>query len=206
VKRRLSMPLGIAITCLATGVVRAMLATSRADANYNAADASIAVVDVERVYSSLDELGQRNTDLQAQAQSLQAKIDEQAEKIEGLRNQIQALGEGSISKRRELEIQLFEQTGLLQGRQQAFQQKLNLEEGVLVRQMYAKIVSAVEEVGQRDGYNVVLFDTRRITLPKGGVDAVNAAILSKSLLYVDNKVDITDEVITKMNNDFSAGR
>ena len=204
-KRGFSQHLSVAAIALCVGSVGALIAGSRAEANARAVESDVAVVDIELVYSQLDELKDRNGQLMAQAQNLQKSIDEQVKALEDLRDEIDAIPASEIDRRREKEIKLLEGSGLLQGRQQASQQMLNLEEGDLVREMYAKIVAAVEEIGRRDGYRVVLFDTRRIELPKGGVDAVNAAILNKSLLYVDGSVDITNAVVTKMNNDFAAG-
>ena len=74
-----------------------------------------------------------------------------------------------------------------------------------MKDVYVKIQAAVAKLAQKGGYTLVLLDDRAITLPKTTTDReMNAAILSKQILFAANGLDVTDELVTMMNNEYQA--
>jgi Skp family chaperone for outer membrane proteins len=72
--------------------------------------------------------------------------------------------------------------------------------------IYDKMVDAAIQLAKKNGYNMVIADdqTAKIVLPASALD-VHRSIALKRMLYSDPAHDITQELITSMNNAWIAG-
>ncbi|MEM7622002.1 MAG: OmpH family outer membrane protein [Planctomycetota bacterium] len=176
---------------------------------YQSAEATaVAVVDIDAVSAELEEfkarVGTINTKREARVAELRAISDRIGQinvELESLRDDEQERG-----------IQLSIEGGALQNdlnyKQQAFQQEADLLQAALTRELYGKITEAVGRIAERDGYDIVLFDDKSISLndPSSAsfAGSVNA-IKSKKVLYASDVVDLTNSVLALMNNEYAAG-
>lgn len=85
--------------------------------------------------------------------------------------------------------------------------KLQQEQARMQVQLYLSIDKAVAKVAQRDGWSLVIWNDSSSKKPKGKDLASAAEMISRrQVLYAETAtIDITDEVITLMNNEFQAG-
>lgn len=87
------------------------------------------------------------------------------------------------------------------------------QQGLLLVDLHNKMVSAIQTIAQRDGWDLVLYDNRGASvipeindIPEGASydQVIDRAIQARRILYASSAVDITQEVITFMNNAFVA--
>jgi Skp family chaperone for outer membrane proteins len=71
--------------------------------------------------------------------------------------------------------------------------------------MYLKVTAAIESIANREGYDMVMLDDSLFPLPENAADPdVYRAVITKTVVYRKDSIDITNQVITLMNNEFNA--
>lgn len=166
---------------------------------------TVAVVDVERALNELDELAALNKSLEANAKERQENLDALRTENENLKAELSELPTNAKERQREIRARIFELNETIKARFNAYQTLIDIEKGEIIGPLYTKLLAAVGEVSAREGYELVLFDDRALQIPEGVQAAVNEAIQQKSILYANDRLDITDQVVMLMNNKFQAG-
>lgn len=193
----------------------ALLTTLAWQAGANAArppanPTAVALVNLPKVLQSLDERTVRQDAMSKATESRQKQLDELTKRIEALNLELDPKEGGTIkpgtAEYRDKLIQLRELQVTLDARFKLLEQVLSFERGTIMRELYVKIDSAVNRIADRDGYDVVLLDDTDFKLPnEASQDDMNRAILARSVLYRHNSIDITDQVVQLLNNEFKAG-
>lgn len=193
----------------------ALLTTLAWQAGANAArppanPTAVAVVNLPKVLQSLDERTVRQDAMTKATESRQKQLDELTKRIEALTLELDPKEGGTIkpgtSEYRDKLIQLRELQVTLDARFKLLEQVLSFERGTIMRELYVKIDGAVKRIADRDGYDVVLLDDTDFKLPnEASQDDMNRAILARSVLYRHNSIDITEQVVQLLNNEFKAG-
>jgi Skp family chaperone for outer membrane proteins len=171
-----------------------------------AAPTAVGIVDLERLIGTLNEVNAQNTELQKRAKDLQARIDDIKKQAEAAEQEWK-IAPANDPKKLEKRFKLEELTLQLEANRQGLSKVLGVEKGRYVRSLYGRIVEAAQQLAQQQGLNLIVLDDRSLTLPEGDnlTDAqLNQIIQSKSVLYADNSVDVTDALARVMNNNFSA--
>jgi Skp family chaperone for outer membrane proteins len=108
-----------------------------------------------------------------------------------------------MNKRAELMVRA--QT--LDAQANAYKQLTRLDAGDVLRDMHAKVIAGIDVIAKREGIDIVIADDRALELPNPGTDEdVGRAINSRRLLYATPTVDLTQRVLTQVNNDYNAGK
>ena len=90
-------------------------------------------------------------------------------------------------------------------------EQVDIEASLRLRDLDRSIKSAVTQLAEINGYDIVLVDDSGREL---SIDAqskasreiqVKAQMNARRLLYTNPEVDVTDELIERMNNAFNAG-
>jgi Skp family chaperone for outer membrane proteins len=163
----------------------------------------VAIVDLERTMSGLNETTARNSELTARVTPLQNQITALENELKGMQAQMENEPAGS-PKRRQLAADAFVLRSRLQAQVQASQRLVDIEKGNLIRDLYTKVVAASQQLAERSGYDLVLVDDRAIMPPEGLAEAeVNQALQNRRVLHAAPRVDITADLITFMNNAFN---
>lgn len=170
---------------------------------------AVAVVNLPRVLQSLDERNVRQEAMSASTAVRQKQLDELTKRIEALSTELDpktgTLKPGTTEYRDKV-IQLRELQVTLDARFKLLEQVLSFERGTIMRELYLKIEDAVRRIADRNGYDVVILDDTDFKLPEeASQDDMNRAILARSVVYRHDSVDITDQVVLLMNNEFQAG-
>lgn len=177
------------------------LAGARASGVLQAKPTSVAVVDLAQVFDNLKEQQQVRADLQGRGEELQRELEQRRKDIATLQGDIDLLQRGSPAhkaKQAELDEALID----LQVWQQFQGQRLQLEERLQVENLLRKVNETIGRVGQELGYDVVLFKNQSVNLR--GSDA-NAQLNIRMVAYNIDSVDLTEQVVQRMNNEFQAG-
>ncbi len=168
---------------------------------------AVAVVDFSRVLEALQEPKDRDADRRLRAEQLSKELEAERKRLEALEEEINKLPRNT-PEWRDLVLRGLQDAAALKARQETHQAFLDQEKLDFLREIYGKVTDAVNRVAVRDGWELVLIDDRSITLPKAqsGRNAVDAAIASKRVIMAAERIELTNQVITMMNNEYQARR
>jgi Skp family chaperone for outer membrane proteins len=166
----------------------------------------IAIVDVQRAIDGLDEHKERLAEFVKSVDSLKARAktadDERA--ADDTRINIMAAGPDR-DKARKAYLDKYSRARF----ELKFTENSLAEQEVDDRRaMYLKLDAAVEELAKQRGYQMVLASDEKIKMPDEPGTTFNelrTTIQLKRMLYTDPGLDITDELVLFMNNQWKAG-
>ncbi len=170
------------------------------------APTTVAVLDIDRLSAEMDEFKVPSEEFQAKQntrredlRAIQARITSIAEELELIPDDDQ---DARINKLTD-QVRLDSEFKALQ---QMYQQASDLEQAQLFKRMFDRIEAGAAQIAQRDGIDIVLVDDRVFVLSETNRTAQSAALESKKVLFANDTVDITDELLTMLNNEFNAGK
>ncbi|UCD73847.1 MAG: OmpH family outer membrane protein [Phycisphaerales bacterium] len=189
-------------------VAIAALVTYESTATRNMAPlgpAVIACVDLERAFNELAERAQARTDLEDMVAQLDARGQELRDRADMLEEDIQNYAAGSEAHQNAMEaatLAAYEFQGFIE----FVKRKIDAEGARMVRNLYGKIKKAVRAMSEENGYDIVFVDDSSVELPIGVSEAeMTRQISARRMLYANPQLDVTDDLITRMNNAFAAG-
>ncbi|MBI1189308.1 MAG: hypothetical protein GC200_01315 [Tepidisphaera sp.] len=168
---------------------------------------SVAIVDLQRLFSKLDELSDRNKELDAKEKGYNDELEGLKKQADQIEDDLKKTVDPSDRKTRtDMSMQAVILRQSLQGKKEIYGRVMDISSADVIRELYNKSVDEINQVAKRDGFDLVLFDDRGITLPeRSGMKDLNAIIAGKRILFATPSIDITDRLITIMNNDYHAG-
>lgn len=191
---------------LAATSITALSSRSSATATLAAPPTSVAIVDMQKAINDSTEIKARNEALKVRAESRMAELDKFKKDLKDLVDGAKLLPEGSpdaVKARAEAVVK----NATLEAQFQAYKQLTDIESGDILGDIHAKVIAAVDAIAKRDGYQLVLADDRAIVPPKGRpVEDVGNAINQRRVLFAEPSIDITERVLTAMNNEYEAGK
>ncbi len=203
-KKTSSLALAAAVCCLvASGALvwRAEAVAVRQPTQPTA----VATVNPIKVLEGLEERNAREEQLTREIKTREAQLQQVVDRIKALQADLEMMkrdAPGYLDKRAEF-VQLNSQ---LKSSAQIQQQVLSVLRGEILRDMYVKIAAASKTIAERQGYDAVFLDDSVFQLPEEANDRdIERLILSRTFVYRSEAVDISDQVIALMNNDYRAG-
>ncbi|MBL4808755.1 MAG: OmpH family outer membrane protein [Phycisphaerales bacterium] len=191
---------GLAILLGAAFVFQANANSTRPPAQPTA----IAVVDIMNIIDGLNERTVLEGQLEARMEARQEQLNEVVKQLEALDADIQILEPGTDAYREKFQ-EGMEKQALAETRRKILSQLVSIDTGSVMAGLYTKIETAIHDIADREGYDIVLFDDSSFGLPDGAPNPdVIRAIITKSVVYRHDSIDITQQVITLMNNEYSA--
>lgn len=165
---------------------------------------TIAVVDLEAVINKLSEKTDKFNQL---AKSHKDKSDELAklsDRVKAKEAEIKAMPDGPAKERAKMDYREMVYRGEFEA--QFAGRQLDQMQGEVLRDLYLKIDEAATALARRNGYHMVIVSDEGVDIPKGNSESVMRGMLLKRFMYVDKAMDITDELVTFMNNAYTAKR
>lgn len=172
---------------------------------------AVAVVDLNRLMEGLAEYQEITRRIVAEAEAANRSLEELKGRIDRLDQELDTLkdrkSEAWVNNR--LEKAELESVG--KARVEILRHKRDLAIGEAMRTIYGKVTDAVTRVGETDGWDLIMLDDRDL-LPAPKEDRLvtgpdmNQYAVNRRVLYAGPRADITDQLITMMNNEFKAGR
>lgn len=165
---------------------------------------SVMTVDIVEVIDQLEERKVREAELETRKNSRQAQLDEVIGQLRQLQSDLEMLNKGTDEYKDKIR-QAMEMQAVVKARGEALNQILSIDRGNVSREMYEKITSAIARISDREGYDIVLFDDSLFPiLEDAPYQEVFRSIISKSVIYHHGSVDITQQVVTLLNDEFTA--
>lgn len=170
--------------------------------------AVIGVVDLERVISEkLTELKALNDKME---ETRNKRIDELKalnKEVEKIEQDLKETPEDQTQRRLALIASGTMKGKLLETQKQIYEELTSLEKGEVIRNLYLKAVKAAEAYANANNFDLIMLDDRSIPVPPGRKDNwYSTTIIGKQILFAKSSIDITEAIVTMMNNDYSAGK
>lgn len=165
------------------------------------ATASIDIVDV---FEQLNERDTLEAQLKARVENRQSQLDDINKRIQSIQSDLETTLKPGTDEYKEKVREFMEQRAVAEARRNALQQIISIDQGALRRQLYIKIEAAVAKIAERDGIDLVILDDSSFPIPEDASDNdVYRAIITKGVIYRHDSIDLTQRVITFMNNEYA---
>lgn len=202
--RRYSIVAGLVVALVAMSVAY----TRQAQAvNVQAAQPStIAVVRLADLLEGLDERTVLEKRLDAMIAKRQTELTELADKIKGENADLNDVYKRGTPEYREKASEILELEATARVRRETLQTRISIEKGTMLVDLFDKINTAAEQLAKRQGFDAIFIDDSTLELPAQPTEqSALQLILNRRVLFASDKVDITAELRTLMNNNFNAG-
>lgn len=164
--------------------------------------AVVATIDLESVVAALKERVDKETALKASLSDAQNKVNALGKEVENEQEKLKQMPTGVDRDRAVKELR---EKAIRAEFEKQYAQKLLIEmQGEMLRDLYLKISEATSRMAKKNGYSLVIANDQKIEIPKGDPNEIGRAIAAKRILFVDGSLDVTQEVITMMNNEYDA--
>jgi len=215
---RIASTLALVGASLLGGIAGSALLSARAVATMPAGKPeamTVATVDLTVVIKGLDEAGEARTRLQKVYEEYNKQIDDVKSQMKKVDDDLAQVKDGTSAEALTLRAKKVELQALGRARAEGLQGLIDVQEGELMREMFVKITSACQRLGKEQGYDLVFTDDRTNMPPEKdangkkvvlSAEQINSIVTSRRLLAVADRVDITQQLITFMNNEFKAGK
>ncbi len=168
------------------------------------APANIGLVNLDTLMDKLEEAKAKKSELESKGKDRQAQLDEIVNRLKKAKQDLDLLPPDS-PQRIEKGVEVIELQAQAEGKKNALQTVINIENGKVVKDLYLKVVAAAERLAQKEGLDLVMMDDRVMELPPGGSDRdMNMAIQSKRVLFAQKGMEVTEQLATLMNNEYNA--
>ena len=196
--------LNIPLTLFAVAALLVVVYQAGAMRHSQAEPISAAVVDLQRVLESLEERGAADARLEAQGAALQAEEERRLADIQQMELDLENVHVPGTPAFEAAQDE-YQQAAIAYRVWREFEmQKLEREKGLIFKQLYQSVKEAVAEMAQ-GRYDIVFMNDSIQDVMQGTEAQVGQQISARRVLYADTALDITSDLIRRMNNDFQAG-
>ncbi|MCH9057786.1 MAG: OmpH family outer membrane protein [Planctomycetes bacterium] len=196
----------VSLGLVASAMILLVAAAWAHTAGVFATPTAVAVVDIGELRSSLNELkvllAQVDAKFAARNQELELKRQELAAMNTRLNEEGPTMTE---DEQNDSSAEIYRLDTRIKADENIFGQLLQIDGLRIMKMVQTKIDDATRRVAARDGWNIVLLDTSGINVVgQDSMQTMDSAIFQRSVIYATPAVDITNEVLTLMNNEYEA--
>lgn len=162
---------------------------------------SIAVLDVEKAMVALEEKTQIEADMKTELEQIKQEHESRRLKLKQMQEDLELLQPGTdayMSKAEELQLSGMQLDGWFKYKQS----RMNSESVLQVGNMYRKLIETMGKVATESGYDMVIFKEKDPAFNNMKPEALSTYIAMRKVLWVRNDLDITDQVVQRMNNEW----
>jgi Skp family chaperone for outer membrane proteins len=168
----------------------------------------VAAVRIEPLFDGLQQRALAKTEIAA----LEADITAEGKRRQAIIVEMeQSLEDGvAANKREELSDEIALERLKLQFWSQQATAEFEVEKAIRLQHLYTSVKKAIEDMALAEGYDIVVLNDASMELPFERDARVPAQlqileqIASRKLLYLKPALDVTDDLIMRMNNEFRA--
>ena len=161
-------------------------------------EVKIGVVSVTQIFKDCKRNVKYREETKAEYEKLAGELKKLEADIEADKAGLVTLKAGSSDHTEQVKEILVKQS-TLQTHQKFYERQLELKEQRWTEELYQDILKATEEVAKEKGLTLVL-ENSRVELPALSAQDLMMTIRTNKVLYGDGSVDITDEVLEKVDS------
>jgi len=169
--------------------------------NANAEGLKIGIIDIVVAFDKYEKNAVLTQDLKDREKEFKDEINKKRKEMIDLNEETQLLDLGSETRRKNEDM--YERKRIdLEGHAQFAERQLLKRYKNVVEQIYGEIVKKTEEIGESEGYDLII-KKQEPELNSGQLSDLNINIGIRTVLYHSKAVDITAIVIERLNADYS---
>lgn len=168
---------------------------------------AVATVDITRVYRSLKERESVMADGKRRVEVLRQMKDQQDAEIEKLGQEwdtMRRMSSSGAEAVKKLESQLEQKAVEYRVKQETESLRAQMSTATAIERLYRKMLDTSGRVAEDNGYDLVLFDEPIPDFRRVPPQQMDAALGSREVLWARESLNLTDQVITRMNNEYAA--
>ena len=189
------------IICLVFVLLASITTMNMNPVNANAEGFKIGIVDISGVFEKYDKRTDLDQGLKDLEKELQDEINKKRKEMIDLNEETQLLDLGSETRRKN-EDMLERKSVELEGYAKFAERQVIKGYKNLVEQIYSEIVKKIEEIGESEGYDLII-KKQEPELDSGQLSDLKINIGIRTVLYHSKAVDITASVIEHLNSEYS---
>lgn len=169
----------------------------------------IATVRIDALFDGLQQRAEAKAEVAALEAELQGELTARQQEITALEEKLEDVV--AAARRDELMDQITLARMRLQLWQQSATAELEVEKAIRLQYLYQSLRAAIKALADDEGYDLVLLNDSSDELPFDREARVPAQlqilqqVSNRKILYVNSAVDITEDLIIRMNNALRAG-
>lgn len=195
--RHLWIVMGLLTLTTAAGLMGAQAASK-------ARPVSVAVVDIKRLFESLQEKNQIEADLNSRRQKLADESNRRKAELEQMKSDLETVLQPNTPAYNEKQNEMERKAIDFQAWVQYQNNRLARENVLQSESLYLRMSDAIGQVAKDNGYDMVLFKEREVSFSGAKPEQLTALIQGRKVLWASDDLDVTDLVIQKMNNEFKS--
>jgi len=169
--------------------------------NANAEGFKIGIVDISEVFDKYDKRTDLDQDWKDLEKEFKDEINKKRKEMIDLNEETQLLDLGSETRRKNEDM--WERKNVeLEGYAKYAERQLLKKMKTFFEQIYGEAVKKVEEIGESEGYDLIL-KKQEPELNRGQISDLQLKIGIRTVLYHSKAVDITAIVIEHLNSEYS---
>ncbi|MFQ5686638.1 MAG: OmpH family outer membrane protein [Candidatus Scalindua sp.] len=189
------------IMCLVFVLLASITTLNVIPVNAEAEGFKIGVVDISGVFEKYDKRKDLDLELKDMEKEFQDEINKKKKEMIDLDEETQLLDLGSETRRKN-EDMLERKNVELEGYAKFAERQLLKRYKNLFEQIYGEVVKKVEEVGEKNGYDLII-KKEEPELKSGQISDLQFKIGIRTVLYHSKAVDITANIIEHLNSEYS---
>ncbi len=190
-----------AVICLVFVLLASITTMNLNPVTANAEGFKIGIVDLDVVFEKYKKKEDLAQDLQNREKEFKDEINKKRKEMIDLSEETQLLDLGSETRRKN-EDMLERKNVELEGYAKFAQRQVIKGYKTLVEQIYGEIVKRVEEIGESEGYDLII-KKQAPELNSGELSDLTVNIGIRTVLYHSKAVDITAIVTEHLNSEYS---
>ncbi len=191
----------MAVICLVFVLLASITTMNLNPVTANAEGFKIGIVDLDVVFEKYKKKEDLAQDLQNREKEFKDEINKKRKEMIDLSEETQLLDLGSETRRKNEDI-LERKNVELEGYAKFAQRQVIKGYKTLVEQIYGEIVKKVEEIGESEGYDLII-KKQAPELNSGELSDLTVNIGIRTVLYHSKAVDITAIVTEHLNSEYS---
>ena len=187
------------ITLIFLGVVVLLMGYeyTQAESKADKLSLNIGVVSVRKIFGECKKNARYREEATAEQDKIVAEMEKLSKEIEADKAGLRTLKAGS-SDHLALMKEVFEKQARLEAQREFYKQQMALKDQRWTEELYTNILQETGEVAKQKGLDLV-FEKDEIDLSTPSANELMLTIRTHKLLYSDGCLDITDEVMTRVD-------
>jgi len=191
----------MAAMCLVFVLLASITTMNINPVNANAEGLKIGIIDIVVAFDKYEKNAVLTQDLKDREKEFKDEINKKRKEMIDLNEETQLLDLGSETRGKNEDM--YERKRIdLEGHAQFAERQLLKRYKNVVEQIYGEIVKKTEEIGESEGYDLII-KKQEPELNSGQLSDLNINIGIRTVLYHSKAVDITAIVIERLNADYS---
>jgi len=177
--------------------LQAQKETHQAEPKQSGTGLKAAVVSIRKIFQGCERGASYRKEVIAEQDRIIAELEKLSREIEAEKAGLKTLKENSSDYMARAK-ELFEKQANYQARQEFYKQQIELKDQLWTKELYQDILRIAGEVAKEKGLDLV-FREDEIDFSETNITELGLALRTQKLLYSGGCLDITDEVIARLD-------